>query len=555
MKGICAILRVGRHQWGWMAAGVALGITVIAANALLMALSGWFIASMAVSGLNGVAFNYFSSSAVIRALALVRTVGRYGERLVTHEAAFRFLADLRVWLFRRLEPLAPAGLERYASGDVAGRLRADVDSLENLYLRIIAPVAVGSFSILLAVLFVAGWSRSSSLVLCGVLVLSGLGLPLLSRRMAAKPGRASAALAGELRTAVTEGLQGMEELILLGAVDRHAELVDDLSRRLVAEQQCLGRINGLTLAGATACAGLGMAGVLSAAGLAVANGTLTGPALVMLLLFSGAAFEAAGTLPGALQAVPAVKETLRRIHQLADAPPPVPDPPLPEKHLSTAMDVVFRDVCCSYTDGQPVLHGFNLHIPAGSRVALAGSSGIGKSTIVELLLRFRDYGGSITVGGTELRTLTGDDVRRMFSALPQQPHLFNTTIRENILLARPDASVEELYSVLVDSGLAQWVAGLPLGLDTAVGEGASTVSGGEARRIALARALLKNAPILLLDEPTEGLDAATEQEVVTRLAERTRGKTVLIISHRPACLALADQVVRLPEILVGGTHG
>lgn len=555
MRGVWAIVRVGRRQWGWMAAGVVLGMTVIAANALLMALSGWFIASMAVSGLNGIAFNYFSSSAAIRALALVRTVGRYGERLVTHEAAFRFLADLRVWLFRRLEPLAPAGLERYAGGDVAGRLRADVDSLENLYLRIIAPVAVGSSSILLAVLFVAVWNRSSSLVLCAVLLLAGLGLPLLGRRLAAKPGRASTALAGELRTAVTEGLQGMDELILLGATDRHAELVGGVSRRLVAEQQYLGRINGLTLAGATACAGLGMAGVLAVAGLAVANGTLTGPALVMLLLFSGAAFEAAGTLPGALQAIPAVREALRRIHQLADASPPVPDPSLPEKKLPVATDVVFRDVCCSYTDGQPVLHGLNVHIPAGSRVALAGSSGIGKSTIIEVLLRFRDYSGSITVGGTELRTLAGDEVRRLFSALPQQPHLFNTTIRENILLARPDASEEALYRVLVDSGLAQWVAGLPLGLDTAMGEGSSTVSGGEARRIALARALLKDAPILLLDEPTEGLDAATEQEVVTRLAERTRGKTVLMVSHRPVCLALADQVVRLPEFLVGDTRG
>jgi len=554
MREAIAILRVGRRQWGWMAAGVMLGTVVIAANALLMALSGWFIASMAVSGMTGVAFNYFFPSAAIRALALVRTVGRYGERLVTHEAAFRFLADVRVWFFRRLEPLAPAGLEQYAGGDVAGRLRADVDSLESLYLRIIVPLVAGGSSIILAVLFVAFWSRSSSLVLCGVLLMAGFGLPLLGRRLAAGPGRASTALAGELRTAVTEGLQGMEELVLLGAIDRQAGIVEDLSCRLVAEQQCLGRINGLTLAGATACAGLGMAGVLAVAGLSVAAGSLTGPVLVMLLLFTGAAFEAAGTLPGALQAIPSVKEALRRIRQLADTPSPVPDPAVPEKRLPAATDVVFRDVYCSYTDGQPVLHGFSLHVPAGGRVALIGPSGIGKSTIIEVLLRFRNYGGSITVGGTELHTLAGDEARRMFSVLPQQPHLFNSTIRGNILLARPDASEEELNRVLVDSGLARWVAGLPLELDTAVGEGSSTVSGGEARRIALARALLKDAPILLLDEPTEGLDAATEQEVVTRLMECTRDKTVLIISHRPACLTLADHVVRLPEIWGRVTH-
>jgi ATP-binding cassette subfamily C protein CydC len=174
---------------------------------------------------------------------------------------------------------------------------------------------------------------------------------------------------------------------------------------------------------------------------------------------------------------------------------------------------------------------------------------------VEILLRFRDYDGSITVGGTELRSLTGDNVRRLFSALPQQPHLFNTTIRENILLARPDASGEDLMRVVSDSGLAPWVDGLPLGLDTTVGEGASTVSGGELRRIALARTLLKDAPILLLDEPTEGLDAAMEQIVMSRLTERVRGKTVLMVSHRPACLALADQIVRLSEHTGGGAHG
>ncbi len=223
MRALRSILGVGRRQWGWMLAGIVLGVLVIAANALLMALSGWFIASMAISGTSGAAFNYFLPSAGIRGLAILRTVGRYLERLVTHEAAFRFLTSLRVWLFRRLEPLAPAGLEGYASGDLAGRLRGDVDSLENLYLRIIAPLAVGGCSILLAVLFVALWDRASSIVLCMVLLLAGVALPLLGRRLALEPGRRSARLAGELRTAVTEGLQGAEELTLLGCVQRQVE--------------------------------------------------------------------------------------------------------------------------------------------------------------------------------------------------------------------------------------------------------------------------------------------------------------------------------------------
>lgn len=544
MSGLLRILSVARRQWRWMAGGIVLGVAVIVANSLLMAVSGWFIASMAVAGMAKVPFNYFYPSAAIRGLAICRTVGRYAERLVTHEAAFRVLASLRLWLFRRLEPLAPAGLERYAGGDVAGRLRADVDSLEGLYLRIVAPLATGTLSMVLAVLFVAWWSVPAAAVLFLSLAAAGVLIPLGARRLAQKPGERSAALAGDLRTAVTEGLQGGEELILLGAVERQTERVDRLSRELVTEQERLARIGGLTLGGSIACSGLGVAGVLAVGSLAVTGGLLAGPSLVMLLLFSAAAFEAAGSLPAALQLIPATTEAVRRIFELADSPVPVPDPPVPAP-LPAATEIRFRGVSAAYDPALPVLERFDLHIPAGGRVALAGPSGSGKSTVAEILLRFREYGGSVTVGGTELRDLSGDDLRGGMAALPQRPHLFNATIRENILVGSPGAGEEEIGRALADAGLAAWVAGLPQGLETPVGEGGSAVSGGEARRIALARALLKGTPILILDEPTEGLDAETEQQVVERLERRTRGTTLLVITHRPACLALADRVVRI----------
>ena len=545
MRELFAVLRAARRQWFWMAAGIALGMTVITANTLLMALSGWFIASMAVSGASGIPFNYILPAAAIRALAIVRTVGRYGERLVTHEAAFRVLADLRAWLFRCLEPLAPAGLERYAGGDVAGRLRSDVDALENLYLRIIAPLAVGSLSILLAVALMSLWSGSAAVALLVFLLLAGVGLPLLAGWLAREPGRLSTALAGDLQVAVTEGLQGAEELILLGAVARQTARVNDLSTRLIVEQQRLGGIGALTQAGAVACGGLGVAAVLAVGGMATVSGRLAGPELVMALLFAAAAFEAAGTLPGALQLFPAAREAARRILELADAALPVPDPPLPAYPLPATTGIVFEEVSCAYSPGLPVLAGFNLAVPAGSRVALVGPSGIGKSTIIEILLRFRDYGGSVTLGGSEIRELAGDDLRRLISAVPQRPHLFNATIGENILLGNADASAEQLQQVLEDACLTPWITGLPLGLETPVGEGGAAVSGGEARRIALARALLKDAPILLLDEPTEGLDARTEQELVGRLIQATRGKTVLLVTHRPACLAMVERVVEM----------
>ncbi len=546
MTNVVRFLKIARGQWLWMVAGIVLGVVVIIANSLLMAVSGWFIASMAISGVSGVSFNYFFPSAAIRLLAITRTVGRYGERLVTHEATFRILAELRVWLFRRFVPLAPACLERYAGGDVAGRLRADVDALETLYLRIIAPLAVGTISIVVALVFLAWTSPPSAAVMLPALMLAGVGLPLLVSRLSEKPGRRSALLAAELRSKVTEGLQGVEELILLGAVERQAAVVDGLSAQLIAEQKRLGRINALSLGGLALFAGTGVAAVLVTGSLQVVSRHISSPDLVMLLLFSAAVFEAAGQLPTALQLLPAARESAARIFELADAPMPVPDTPVPGR-MPADNCICFRNVSASYLPGEPVLQYFSHSVPSGGSVVLTGRSGVGKSLLVEILLRFRDYEGSITVGGIELRDLPKEQLIGMIAAVPQRPHLFNGTIRENIMLGNVAAGEEQLRQVLKDSALEAWVAGLPLGLATPVGINGSALSGGEARRIALARALLKNAPILLLDEPTEGLDGATESEVVLRLSDRrvAGGTTMLVVSHRPACIKLGDQVIRM----------
>ena len=547
MIWLVRFLKISRSQWRWMIAGIALGALVIAANTLLMAVSGWFIASMAISGSSGAAFNYFFPSGSIRFLAIARTVGRYAERLVTHEATFRILAELRVWLFRRFVPLAPACLERYAGGDVAGRLRADVDALETLYLRIIAPLAVGITSILAALIFILWISPPSALVMLLFLMLAGVGLPLLVRRFSEEPGRKSAQLAAQLRNKVTEGLEGVEELILLGAVERQAAVVDDLSASVILAQERLGRINGLSLGGMALFAGSGVAVVLLTGSLQVASHQMLPPNLVMLLLFSAAVFEAAGQLPSALQLLPAASESAARIFELADAPIPVPDNSI-SCDVPASNGICFKNVSASYLPGETVLHNVSLTVPAGGSVVLTGPSGSGKSLIVEIMLRFRNYEGSVTVGGVELTDLSKETLQTMITALPQRPHMFNGTIRDNVLLGNPAADEDQLQQAIRDSCLDIWVAGLPLGLDTAVGINGSAVSGGEARRIALARTLLKDAPIVLLDEPTEGLDGTTELEMVLRLKARYRNNaesTLLIVSHRPSCLTLGDSVVCL----------
>lgn len=547
MTWIVRFLKISRHQWPWMVAGIILGVTVIAANTLLMALSGWFIASMAISGASGAAFNYFFPSAGIRFLAIARTVGRYAERLITHEATFRILAELRVWLFRRFVPLAPACLERYAGGDVAGRLRADVDALETLYLKIVAPLAVGTISIVAALVFLVCFSPPSAAVMLLFLLLAAVGLPLLVRQFSEEPGQRSAVLSAELRSKVTEGVQGVEELILLRAVERQAAVVDGLSSKLIVEQERLGRINGLALGGMVLFAGSGVAAVLLTGSMQVAAHQIPPPNLVMLLLFSAAIFEAAGQIPSALNLLPAARESAARIFDLADSPVPVPDSP-GSGCLPADNGICFSNVSASYLPGMTVVRDVSLTVPAGGSLVLSGASGVGKSLLLEILLRFRGYEGSITVGGVEIRDLSKDTLRSMISAVPQRPHLFNGTIRDNILLGNPSAREDQLHQVLRDSALDRWIAGLPLGLATQVGVNGCAVSGGEARRIALARALLKDAPILLLDEPTEGLDAATEREVVSRLKERVSSSgrtTMLVVSHRPECMKLGDSQIRL----------
>ena len=544
MNQVLMLLKIGRKQWRWMAAGVLLGVVTIIANTLLMALAGWFIASMAVAGVSGVSFNYFTPSAGIRFLAIARTVGRYVERLVTHEAAFRYFAELRSWLFIKIEPLAPAGLERYGGGDVAGRLRGDVDSLEADYLRVIAPLAEGLMTVTAAIMFMTCFSPTAAVILFLFLAVSGISLPLQVRRYSVLPGRQSAELVAELRSRITEGVEGAEELILFGAVDRQASEVDGVSARLVKAQERLARINGWGAGGMVFLSGSAVAAVLVAGSRDVAAHLLPPPSLVMLLLFSAAVFEAIAQFPAALNLFPAVRESARRIMELVDAPVPVPDPDVPSQPPTT-FGVRFSNVSAFYLPGRAVLRNFSLEIPAGGHVALSGSSGVGKSLLVDVLLRFRAYDGSITIGGVELRSMTRETVAEIISAVPQNPHLFNATIRDNILLGNSDFREEDLAEALLDSGMSEWVNHLPEGLETRVGINGAEVSGGEARRIALARALMKKSQILLLDEPTEGLDVAAERLIIKRLAVRSEGVTLLVISHRPACLALGNTIVTL----------
>lgn len=543
MRRLLALLEVG---WGWALMGILLSAGVILANVGLLALAGWFIAAMALAGHGGPMIEYFAPAAAIRGLSVIRAVGRYLERLVTHDATFRQLSRLRVWFYEALEPLAPARLQQHRAGDLLSRIRADIDSLETIYLRVLVPSLAAVIAVPLLVLFLAWFSPGAALANLTGLALAGLALPMLTRFFARAPGAGLTARRGQMSADITDLARGHAELLLDNALPRQTELCLQGGTKLLAAQRQGARISALGGAASGLVSSLTLWAVLVIALPLVANGRVSGPDLAMLGLFVLASFDAVGGLPAAYQALGESLAAARRIFEIADLPPAIHDPaesaPAPAQFSITAAHLGMR-----YGADMPwVLHDLNFSIPQGGSLGITGPSGAGKTSLLNILLRFWAFQeGAVEIGGVDLRTLSGEAVRSFCAVVAQQTHLFNTSIRENLLIARPDATDAALLAALRDSALLDEVLAMPQGLDTIVGEAGQFLSGGQARRIAIARAFLKDAPILLLDEPTEGLDAHSEHEVLGTLARLMRGRTSLLISHRSQALRLADEVLTL----------
>jgi ATP-binding cassette subfamily C protein CydC len=537
-----------RPERGWMSLGLALALLSTLSGIGLLAVSGYFITSMALVGAGGGATNYYTPAALIRLFAILRTGGRYAERLVTHDATLRVLARLRVWLFGRLVPLAPAGLGSLRSAELFSRLRVDVDALEHAYLGALLPLllAAGVMLVVLATTLINLPALSLPLLLlfgCGAVLLPGWTL-----RQGTAPGASVAACGEAMRSLASDGLRGRAELALFGAEADHDERVAAVSARQHQAQRQVDRLQALGSAGVMLSAQLAAVGALLFGLSAVREGVLSGPGLTMLVLLIPAAFETIAPLPEAWAQLGATLAAARRVFALADTPLPVVEPQAPSPCISRH-DLSLREVRLRYDDRGPwVLDGVDFDLPQGRRIALVGASGAGKSSLIGALTRLFPCQGSITLGGTPLDTWHGDDVRGEIAVVEQRPYLFDASLRDNLRLARPDASEGEVAKVIGQAQLDGYVASLPQGLRTWVGEDGLRVSGGEARRIAIARALLADPPILVLDEPTEGLDARTTAQLYEALAAAMSGRSVLLITHRLGGLAtLVDEVAVMQQ--------
>lgn len=548
MKDIIRLLTLFKPYIGWMLLGALLSLITIVANVTLLGVSGWFITMMALAGLAGVSTDYFTPAAIIRGAAIARTAGRYGERLVTHEATFRLIAELRVWFYQHIEPLSPSALEKYHSGDILSRIRADIDSLNNIYLRIFVPTTVAFFAALIFITILAFYDPWFALAELVLLSIAGIGVPWLVNRLGYDTGQAIVLNKAQMRANIVSDVQGMGELLIYGATEQHRQQLQQQTEQLIKQQRRMVQLFGLSQGAVLFCGNLAMWMILVLAIPHVHADRLAKPELAMLALFALASFEAVIPLPLAFQSLGETLAALRRIFSLVDEQKTITEPTNPQT-LTSPINITFANVGFSYAD-TPALQHINLEINSGERIAIIGATGSGKSTIIQLLLKLRQaQSGNITLNGHDLTQYHSDDVRKAIAVAPQQVHLFNSSIIDNLTLAKPDASQAEIERACQTALIDDFIKQQPKGYQTEIGETGAKISGGQAKRLSIARALLKPASIVVLDEPTESLDPENAKHLMINLLEhaKTHQQSLFVITHRLNELAQFDKVVVIDQ--------
>jgi thiol reductant ABC exporter CydC subunit len=527
-----------------VALSIALGAATVLCGVGLMATAGYLISRAAE---RPAILSLTVAIVCVRFFGLTRPVARYGERLASHDLALRVLGAARVRVYERMEPLAPIRLDGYRRGDLLSRLVADVDSLQNLHLRGTGPPLVALVSGAVSVAVAAAFLPAAAIVLGAGLLVAGLAVPLLGVRIGRRAASLDARARGELTAELVETVRGASELAVYGREDEQIDRLAAADRKLsrIARRAALadGAGDGLRLlvTGATVTV------VLALAVSAHAGGRLDRVMIAMLTLLALASFEAVQPLS---QAARDLVETLaagRRLLELADEEPAIHDPVDPAPFAAAPFALALEGVSARYAPGEPlVLDNVDLRLEPGRRLALVGPSGAGKTTVVNLLVRFLDpEAGRVTIGGRDLRDYRQEDVRRAIAVAAQDSHLFSTTILENVRLGRIDATDEEVEEALRRARILDWVRSLPAAWDTLVGDEGRELSGGQRQRLVVARALLADAPVLVLDEPTAHLDTGTAERLIDDVLDAADARSVLLITHRPEGLDRMDDVMAL----------
>ncbi|SFD14212.1 heme ABC transporter ATP-binding protein/permease CydC [Pragia fontium] len=556
MKTLLPFLALYRRHWFRLSLGIVLAIVTILSSIGLLTLSGWFLAASALAGLTGLlTFNYMLPAAGVRGSAIIRTAGRYAERLVSHDATFRVLAHLRTFTFQKLMPLSPAGIARFRQAELLNRLVADVETLDHLYLRLISPL-VSAIVVIVVVTFGLSWlDVTLACTLGGIMLILLFALPTIFYRAGKPIGADLTALRSDYRGQLTSWLQGQAELVIFAALPAFRLKLDLIEQRWLERQKQQATLAGASQTLMILATGFTLVLILWLASVGIGDNPQPGAFIALFVFISLAAFEALAPVATAFQHLGQVIASAERVNQLIEQKPEVTFPQQPIA-LSSEASVSLNDISFTY-HGQPfpAINNLTLQIANGEHIALLGRTGCGKSTLLQLMTRAWDpQQGSIQLNNQPLNIYDEATLRQMMVVVSQRVHIFSATLRDNLILAAPQASDSELESALDKVGLSALLE--QDGLNAWVGEGGRQLSGGEQRRIGLARAILHSAPLILLDEPTEGLDADTENQILTMLKQHCQHKTVMMITHRLSGLDKMDRIYVMDagEIIEQGTH-
>ncbi len=546
MRSLLPFLRLYQQQWRRLALGMALALLTLLASIGLLSLSGWFISATAVAGLvitRSVEFNYLMPACAVRGFSVARTAFRWTERVVTHDATFRLLATLRSWFFRRLGQLRTQQLPKVRQADLLNRMVADIDAMDHVYLRLITPFIAGFLAITSVALLVGWFVPRAGIALFFLLLALLIILPLVFYRLGKIPGQKLGQHQMHLRQQLLDYLQGHNELRVFGAVKIQQQRLQQSEQQLLLQQEKMSHYSGAAQGLVILFNGWVMVGILVLTAQVLTAQAQLGPILALVVFATMASFEALAPVAGAFQHLSHTQSAADRLNEILTQ----------ESSLTFGQHAGFQhaalhlhQVDFAYAPiGQlhrPILSQLSLQLEAGSKTAIVGPTGCGKSTLLQLLTRELDpTSGQITINDTALNELSQEGLSNTLCVVSQRVHIFNDSLANNLRLAAPNASTEQLETVLKQVKLDKLLQGS--GLSQWLGDGGRQLSGGERRRIGIARALLHPAPILLLDEPTEGLDDATELAIIEQLLAQQPERTVLYVTHKLAALSYMDRVM------------
>lgn len=549
-------LSLARPHAKWFLLAGFCSLAMLLANMALMAVAGWFLANMAAAGAAGADFNYYTPAAVIRGLAIIRTGGRYAERLVSHDATLRLLTTLRVWFYQQIEPLSMVGLQQLHSGDLLNRIRKDIDTLDHVFLRLIMPIGVAIAAGLIVVVVLSGFSFIIALVALVFLLLAGWILPVLTETLGRTSGRRVVESAAAMKELAVDAVDGLGELTVFGAFAGRRRSIARIGRQWIDYERNLSHIRGLSAACLLLITNLA---VLVSAWLLVVpirEGRLSAIDFAPALLLVMACFEAVFSMPDAWQALSQMQTATRRLRVFQSQQPTENISRSPGNPASDAL--ILDHVSVRYPQSERLaLDGMNVTIPSGQHVAIVGPSGSGKTTLVRVLLGLiTPQEGRMLWGGKPLSDYQPENLLRRTAVVPQRVYLFHTTVRENILVGDPEASDAALTAAAKCAGIHDEILELPDGYDTIVGEEGMRLSGGQAKRVGIARALLRKAPIVVMDEPTEGLDPASEIRLWNALKQQFSRRTLILVSHRMGWVQQMPRILVLDDgvLVASGSH-